>query len=75
MKIGATMTATFGVGPWVPVIGNSPLAWGLLSIQGLKERSRDGAPPTAPGRRRARVAEGLGCNFVFLCGPLCNLLI
>jgi hypothetical protein len=69
MKIGATTTAAFGVGPWVPVIGDFPLAWGLLSIQGLKERSSDDAPPTAPGRRRVRVAEGLGCNFVFLWGP------
>jgi hypothetical protein len=75
MKIGATTTAAFGVGPWVPVIGDFPVAWGLLVTQGKKGRSSDGAPPTAPGRRRARVAEGLDCNFVFLCGPVCNLLI
>jgi hypothetical protein len=56
MKIGATMTATFGVGPWVPVFGDFPLAWGLLSIQGLKGRSSDGASPTTPRRRRVRVA-------------------
>jgi hypothetical protein len=75
LKIGATTTAAFGVGPWVPVIGDFPLARGLLSIQGKKGRSSDGAPPTAPGRRRVRVAEGLGCIFVFLRGPFCNLLI
>jgi hypothetical protein len=73
MKIGAVTTTAIGVGPLVPVIGDFPLARGLLPFQGVQGSSCGGAPPTALGRRRGRVAEGLSCNSD-LCVDLSAIL-
>jgi hypothetical protein len=36
MVVGATTTVASGVGPLGPVLGDFPLAWGLLPFQGVK---------------------------------------
>ena len=56
-RFGSTTTASSGVGPSGPAIGDFPLAQGLFSIQGVKENRSGGAPPTAPW-----TAEWLGCR-------------
>ena len=68
LRFGSTTTASFGVGPLGPTIGDFPLARGLLSIQGVVERRSDGAPPTAPWSTELLSYRGACAVFLFLVG-------
>jgi hypothetical protein len=67
-RLGSATTASFGVGPSGPAIGDFPLARGLPSIQGVKEGRSDGAPPTALGTTMWSSCRRAGLYFLFSVG-------
>ena len=69
LKSSTTVAAFRRVGSADPAIGDFLAASGLTPIQGVKQSSGSGAPPTASVRRPRRdLEEGPCCNFQFLLG-------